>query len=93
MHVQHLTDVLQVLKDHQLRLNRKKGSFGEPSLEYLGHIISSQGVAADSKKVETLRTWLVPKDVTALRAFLCLTRHYNRFVQGYGWTAKPLTQY
>jgi len=92
MHVQHLMEVLKVLKGHHLKLNRKKCSFGQPSLEYLGHIISSQGVAADPRKVDAMCSWPVPKDVTALKGFLGLTRYYRRFVQGYGKIAKPLTQ-
>jgi len=91
-HATHLTEVLQVLQRHQLRLNKKKCSFGQASLEYLGHIISSKGVAADPQKVEAMQTWHVPKNPTSLRGFLGLTGYYRRFVQGYGSIAKPLTK-
>lgn len=51
-HVQHLMKVLAVLQENKLKINKKKCSFGQPSLGYLGngHIISSQGVFADLKK-------------------------------------------
>jgi len=91
-HVEHLQEILQVLQQHKLKLNQKKCSFGQQSLEYLGHIISKEGVAADPKKVEAMWNWPVPKDAKALRGFLGLTGYYRRFEQGYGKTAKPLTQ-
>ena len=91
-HATHLTKVLQVLQRHQLRLNKKKCSFGQASLEYLGHIIYSKEVAADPQKVEAMQTWHVPKNPTSLRGFLGLTGYYRRFVQGYGSIAKPLTK-
>jgi len=53
-HVEHLQEILQVLQQHKLKLNQKKCSFGQQSLEYLGHIISKEGVAADPKKVEAM---------------------------------------
>lgn len=60
--------VLQALQDNTLFV-KKKCSFGQPSLEYLGHIISANGVAADPKKVEAMMLWPVPKDVKKTASF------------------------
>ncbi|WVZ06906.1 hypothetical protein V8G54_020252 [Vigna mungo] len=62
-HEEHLRAVLQVLRDHNLFANRKKCHFGQRSLEYLGHIISEQGVAIDRCKIKDMLTWPAPKDV------------------------------
>jgi hypothetical protein len=50
-HKQHLTVVLQILRQHQLKAKLSKCTFGQNQVEYLGHIISGQGVATDPSKI------------------------------------------
>ncbi|WVY91755.1 hypothetical protein V8G54_037269 [Vigna mungo] len=91
-YVTHLQEVLKLLQYHHLKLNHKKCIFGQLQLEYLGHIVSKDGVAVDPTKVEAMTNWPIPKNAKALRGFLGLTGYYRRFVKGYGQIAKPLTQ-
>lgn len=89
-HVTHLTDVLRVLHQHKLKLN-KKCVFGQLHLQYLGHMISQQWVAADPKKVKAMERWPIPKNSKTLWGFLSLMGYYKHLVQGYVKIVKPLT--
>ena len=90
-HIFHLEQVLETLRKHQLYLKESKCSFGQDSLEYLGHIISSTGVSTDPSKIADMLNWPQPTTMTEPRAFLGLTGYYRKIVKGYGIISKPLT--
>jgi len=72
-HMSHLRSVLSVLCEERLVANKKKCSFAQLSVEYLGHIISHEGVAMNPAKVSCVLNWPVPKTVKGVRGFLGLT--------------------
>ena len=89
-HIHHLRSVLQVLRQHQLFAKMSKCTFGQTEIEYLGHVISRNGVATDPAKIQIIQQWPSPKNITQLRAFLGLTGYYRRFIKGYGVICRPL---
>lgn len=91
LHLQHLRIILELLQQHQLYAKRSKCIFGCSKVEYLGHIISSQGVSADPRKIAATVSWPIPTSVKALKGFLGLTRYYRKFIKNYGQIAAPLT--
>ncbi|XP_010496259.1 PREDICTED: uncharacterized protein LOC104773362 [Camelina sativa] len=62
-HQEHLKTVLRVLQQHQLFANHKKCQFGSQQVEYLGHVISADGVAADPNKIRAMTEWEEPSNI------------------------------
>lgn len=89
-HLQHLNLVLSLLRQHQLYAKASKCSFGQPKVDYLGHIISGEGVSVDPSKIQCMKDWPQPKNIKGLRGFLGLTGYYRKFVRNYGHICKPL---
>lgn len=83
--------MFQLLREHTLFAKRSKCQFGQTSVEYLGHIITQDGVSTDPSKFESMEKWPTPKTVKHLRGFLGLTGYYRKFIKGYGMISKPLT--
>ncbi|KAM5587861.1 hypothetical protein ABKV19_006351 [Rosa sericea] len=90
-HLEHVEKVFVRLQEHALKVKESKCSFGVSQVEYLGHIISTNGVAVDPAKIECIQNWNKPKTVKGLRGFLGLAGYYRKYVRNFGIIAKPLT--
>lgn len=62
-HLTHLEFVLQQMEKHRLFSKESKCLLGQRQIEYLGHIISVQGVATDPLKVQAMLQWPTPRSV------------------------------
>uniref|UniRef100_A0A3Q7J7Z4 Reverse transcriptase domain-containing protein n=1 Tax=Solanum lycopersicum TaxID=4081 RepID=A0A3Q7J7Z4_SOLLC len=72
-HIHHFIAVFTTLREHSLCAKRSKCSFGQPKVEYLGHVITKDGVSTDPTKIDAMIEWPTPNFVRALRGFLGLT--------------------
>jgi hypothetical protein len=90
-HLLHLTQTLDLLRQHHLFAKMTKCRFGCSEVEYLGHVVFAQGVCADPGKIKAMVDWPHPKTIKASRGFLGLTGYYRKFINGYGSIAAPLT--
>ena len=91
-HLENLQKVFSRLKDAGLTLKPKKCHLMRRKVEYLGHIVSGEGVAPDPSKVAAVQNFLIPTDVKALRSFLGLAAYYRKFVPNFSKRAHPLFQ-
>ena len=60
-------------------------------MQYLGHIISEQGIATDPEKIKAIIDWPTPKSVTEVRSFIILLGYYRRFIEGFFKISYPIT--
>ncbi|GBG75318.1 hypothetical protein CBR_g19950 [Chara braunii] len=90
-HAEHLALVLQSLRDSQYKINKEKSSFGLPSVIYLGHVISGDGLAPEAAKIAAIQEWPQPQTVRDVRSFLGLAAYYKKFVRNFSAVATPLT--
>eukprot|EP00253_Pinus_taeda_P008047 PITA_08047 len=90
-HYEHLRRVLQTLREHQLYAKFSKCDFFKEEIQYLGHVITKEGIAVDPEKIKAIMDWPVPKDVTDVRSFMGLAGYYRRFVEGFSKVDFPIT--
>jgi len=90
-HAVHLRAVLDVLKANRLTVALHKCNLNQPSILFLGHIISGEGVATDPAKIAALQQFPKPTDVSRLRSFLGTCNYFRRFVRKYAEIVRPLT--
>jgi hypothetical protein len=90
-HVLHLKQVLELLARDKWQVKYSKWSLAQRQVDYLGHVISAQGVATGPKKIVAIENWPVPANVKQLRSFLGLTGYHRMFVKKFGIIYRPLT--
>lgn len=83
--------MLNSLRLHKLVAKRNKCRFGQMPVNYLGHVISEQGLSMDSAKNSAIQQWHKSKNVKEVRSFLGLAGYYRRFIHHYAAIAGPLT--
>ncbi|GKA79074.1 putative reverse transcriptase domain-containing protein [Tanacetum coccineum] len=92
-----LTNALAVFMDlmnrkEELYAKFSKCEFWIPKVQFLGHVIDSQGIHVDPAKIESIKDWASPKSPTEIRQFLGLAGYYRRFIEGFSKIAKPMTK-
>ncbi|GJY83762.1 putative reverse transcriptase domain-containing protein [Tanacetum coccineum] len=91
-HGEHIKLILELLKKEELYAKFSKCEFWIPKVQFLGHVIDSQGIHVDPTKIESIKDWASPKTPTEIRQFLGLAGYYQRFIEGFSKIAKSMTK-
>ncbi|KAI3685864.1 hypothetical protein L6452_35125 [Arctium lappa] len=90
-HEQHLREVLEVLRKERLYTKFSKCEFWLEEVQFLGHVVTRDGVKVDPSKIEAMMNWEPPKSLSEIRSFLGLAGYYRRFIQDFSKIASSLT--
>lgn len=91
-HLRNLKEVLDRLTAHNLKIQLDKCEFLKRETEFLGHLITPEGVRPNPDKVREILNWEIPRTVKQIKQFLGFTSYYRRFIKDYAFIARPLTK-
>ncbi|KAG9186916.1 hypothetical protein G6011_01003 [Alternaria panax] len=91
-HVEHVKKVLRKLREYKLYLQPGKCEFHVKETEFLGFIVSTEGVKMNPKKISAVQEWPTPKTVKDVQSFLGFANYYRKFIKDYSKITVPLSE-
>nr|GEV98237.1 putative reverse transcriptase domain-containing protein [Tanacetum cinerariifolium] len=88
----HLRIILELLREEKLYVKFSKCDFCISIVQFLRHLIDSQGLHVDPAKIEAVKNWASHTTPIEIRQFLGLTGYYRRFIKDFSKIAKSLTE-
>src|SRR5437763_1473763 len=92
---QHLKDIEEVfgkLREAKLMSKESKCEFCASEIKFLGHIVGKDGRKVDPDKIEKVKEYSRPENISQLRGFLGLASYYRKFIKDFSKKAKPLSK-
>ena len=91
-HIKHVREVFRRLRLNELYARPDKCFFSKDTVEYLGFILTKDGLTMDPRKVQVIMDWPEPRKVKDVQSFLGFANFYRRFISGYSEIVVPLTR-
>ncbi len=92
LHLEHIKEVFARIKNANLSLNKKKCHFVKSEIEYLGHIVTAEGIKPNPEKVRAIQTLEPPTTVKGIRSFIGMVGYYRSYVPQFSAISRPLTK-
>lgn len=89
-HRAHVREVLRRLRANGLYAKPEKCEFHVRRVEFLGFIVTPEGIDMDPAKVEAVVNWPIPTNLKEVQSFLGFINFYRRFIHQFSHKAKPL---
>jgi hypothetical protein len=89
-HLDHLEQVFERLYKAGLKLGREKCVFAKNQIQFLGHVVSEEGIKPDPQKLELLKDWPIPRTKKDVRSFVGFASYYRKFIAKFSEIAQPL---
>jgi len=87
----HVQTILKLVEETELTLKAFKCEFHTTEIEYLGYIISPQGLRMDEEKIRTIKEWKEPTNVKGIQSFFGFANFYRCFIRDYSKIMTPLS--
>lgn len=92
-HIDSLNKIFKRLEEAKLMIQLDKSEFMKKETEFLGHIVTLDGIRPNPKKIECVKNFPIPKTPRQIKQFLGLSGYYRKFIKDYSKVAKPMTKY
>ncbi|GMF63395.1 unnamed protein product [Phytophthora fragariaefolia] len=91
VHLRHLRQVFEKMRENKLYANLKKCVFCAPEIPVLSCNVSKDGVRADPEKISSICSWPTPKNQTELRQWLGLANYLHKYTKDYATLIQPMS--
>ena len=89
-HLENLEKVFLRLREVGVKLKPSKCKIAQTEVAFLGHRLSSEGIATDPEKITAVMDFKTPTTIKEIRSFTGLASYYRRYVKDFAKIAKPL---